>query len=360
MHDSDNYLAWLSGNSLTTASSCAETSAQWTISYGDSAVYFANVATPSRILYFNSGANLFRCYTAAQSPISLYRGEGGSTTTYTTLDGTVADDCTNGHDWGEWVETKAATCTEQGEETRTCGRCGETETRKTDALGHDWDKGTVTKEATETETGEKTYTCLRCGETKTEELPKTECPSAKFTDVDTSKWYHEGVDFAVSNGYIRGITDTTFEPNTPMNRGMLVTILYRVAGEPDVADTSIPFTDVAEGRYFTNAVKWAYSNNIVTGVTEKTFEPQTPVTREQLATILYRYAGAEEVAEDLLKDFPDSASVHKYAQKAMNWAVSAGLITGNKADGVVYLDPAGSATRAQIAVILMRYLTTVA
>lgn len=177
-----------------------------------------------------------------------------------------------------------------------------------------------------------------------------------FTDILTSAWYYKYVKQAFDLQLFNGITETTFGPDEPMTRGMLVTILYRLVGKPDVTDKNHPFADVADDRYFTKPVIWAYDNKIVDGITETTFEPETPITREQLATILFRYAQAEAVEEDHLSQFPDAAMVHSYAKKGMNWAVANGLITGNKSGGTVLLDPRSSATRAQVATILVRFI----
>ena len=136
----------------------------------------------------------------------------------------------------------------------------------------------------------------------------------------------------------------------------LVTILYRIAGEPESTATN-PFADVADGQWYTNAVIWAAENGIVKGVNTTTFAPNDQITREQIATILFRYAKAEKV-EGKLAGFPDAEKVSDYAADAMAWAVEQGLINGiSESDGKTYLAPQETATRAQIAVILMRYLT---
>ena len=179
------------------------------------------------------------------------------------------------------------------------------------------------------------------------------CAYELFTDVSRTAWYHAGVDFVINNGYMVGMSETEFGVNGSLTRGQLVTILYRLAGEPTVEGKTNPFTDVAENRYYTNAVIWGASEGIVNGVTDTTFAPNQPVTREQIATFLYRYSGEPEVEGDNLAKFEDSGKVSKYAVNAMNWAVSQGLITGLSE---TTLSPNTTATRAQIATIIMRYL----
>ena len=189
-----------------------------------------------------------------------------------------------------------------------------------------------------------------------EALKTAGCPSTNFTDVEENGWYHTGVDFMVKNGFMNGVADDAFDVDGNLTRAQLVTILYRIAGEPESTATN-PFADVADGQWYTNAVIWAAENGIVKGVNTTTFAPNDQITREQIATILFRYAKAEKV-EDKLAGFPDAEKVSDYAADAMAWAVEQGLINGiSESDGKTYLAPQETATRAQIAVILMRYLT---
>ena len=178
-----------------------------------------------------------------------------------------------------------------------------------------------------------------------------------FEDVLFTDWYWDGIHYAYTYGMVNGITETTYEPKTNTTRGMLVTLLYRLVGEPEVTGEN-PFTDVKEERYYTDPVIWAAENGIVNGMTETTFQPESSVTREQAATILHRFGqwlGYDASGRADLSGFPDVAVMHEYAKDAMAWAVDAGLINGNTINGVVKLDPLGSANRAQIATILMRY-----
>ena len=189
-----------------------------------------------------------------------------------------------------------------------------------------------------------------------EALKTAGCPSTNFTDVEENGWYHTGVDFMVRNGFMNGVADDAFDVDGNLTRAQLVTILYRIAGEPESTATN-PFADVADGQWYTNAVIWAAENGIVKGVNTTTFAPNDQITREQIATILFRYAKAEKV-EGKLAGFPDAEKVSNYAADAMAWAVEQGLINGiSESDGKTYLAPQETATRAQIAVILMRYLT---
>ena len=174
-----------------------------------------------------------------------------------------------------------------------------------------------------------------------------------FTDVQESSWFYDAVAYVYGNGLMNGMTDTAFAPGVTMTRGMLVIILYRMAGSPAVSGAA-GFGDVPAGAYYADAVAWAAANGIVTGYDAGTFAPDAPITREQLAAILYRCAGASG-DNAALDGFTDAASVSGYASGAMAWAVDTGLITG-MGDGT--LAPQGSATRAQTAVILMRFAKT--
>ena len=173
-----------------------------------------------------------------------------------------------------------------------------------------------------------------------------------YTDVVDGNWAVEAVNYVTEKDYMKGLSETTFGPNGALTRGMLVTVLYRMAGSPSVEGLENPFEDVAAGTWYTDAVIWAYHENVVAGTSETTFAPNVNITREQIAAILFRYSGAEKVEEDHLSDFTDADKISGYAVDAMNWAVANGLIAG-MGDGTVA--PRATATRAQIASILMRY-----
>ena len=183
--------------------------------------------------------------------------------------------------------------------------------------------------------------------------------TSAFSDVKTSAWYHEDVQYVSENGLMKGTGENLFSPDATTTRGMIVTILYRLEGEPSPAG-ACPFQDVASGKYYEKAITWAAENGIVSGFSADTFGPDQNITREQMAAILYRYATYKKydvsTAGDLSK-FPDADKVSSYAVDAMKWANAAGLINGSN-DGKLY--PAGNATRVQVAAILTRFCKNIA
>ena len=188
-------------------------------------------------------------------------------------------------------------------------------------------------------------------------IPKLVDTTVVFKDIKANKWYTESVNFAYNTGLMNGMTETTFEPNSPMSRAMLVTVLWRAEGSPAPAGAT-PFTDL-KSKWYKNAVAWAYENGIVNGMTATTFGPDVSISREQIATIIYRYAefrGDEVSARASITSFPDASKVSKWAKDAFSWAVAEGIISGTKSGNTTILDPKGNATRAQVATILMRYL----
>ena len=178
-------------------------------------------------------------------------------------------------------------------------------------------------------------------------------------------WSHEGLDYCIYRGYVAGTSASTVSPTGVCTRAQLVSILYRMQGEPtnvkgyELAKLRAPFDDVPRGQWYTNAILWAKLTRIVNGTSATTFDPSGQITREQLAAILYRYTA--KYAPDAtgnaasLADYPDAGSVSAYARDAMAWAVGNGLIKGLPHDKTDYLEPGGSTTRAQVATILMRY-----
>ena len=178
------------------------------------------------------------------------------------------------------------------------------------------------------------------------------CPSEPFKDVDTSLWYHEGIDYVIANGLMKGIADDAFAPDATTTRAMIVTILYRLENEP--AAEAASFRDVEAGSWYEAAVNWAAANGIVNGYDADTFAPTDEITREQIAAILYRYAnfkGQDVSQTGDLSRFTDSGSVSDWAKDAMAWAVGAELVNGMSETTLV---PQGSATRAQVATLMMR------
>ena len=307
-----------------------------------------------------------------------------------------------GHAWDNGKVTKPATEAEDGVKTFTCTRCGETKTEVipalshehsykavvtaptctakgytthtcacgdsyvdtyVDALGHAWDNGKVTKEPTETETGVKAFTCTRCGETKTETIPATGSVDVTemFTDVSHS-WADDGIQYCVTHQLMSGIGNNLFGPKLTTTRAQIVQILYNLEGEPKVTGKT-PFTDLTNDWY-QDAVLWAYQTGVVAGTSSTTFEPDRPVTREQIAVILMEYVTRVLKLERTwapadLSGFPDAGSVSDWAKDAMADAVGLGLISGASNGGQTYLEPQGSATREQVATILMEFCKNV-
>ena len=343
------------------------------------------------------------------------------TTTYGTFyfDVTIAK---TAHNYKDTVT--APTCTEKGYTTHTCSGCGDSyKDTYTDALGHDWDDGVVTTKPTETTEGVKTFTCVRCGATRTESVPTldhthsytavvtaptctekgyttytcacgdsyitdyvgalghnfvngvcTRCgekdpdydpsgdPCEGYTDINGDSWYHSAAGFVIERG-IMGSTRTdalTFEPGAACTRSMIVSILYRLSGKPEV-NFEATFQDVKEGQWFADAVIWANQNGIVKGFGNGKFGPNDKITREQMAVILKGYATYKGIDTDKIADLSDFSDVNKvtWSKPAVRWAVAEGLISGKTQNGKLYLDPQGNATRAEVAAILMRFIRNI-
>ena len=181
--------------------------------------------------------------------------------------------------------------------------------------------------------------------------------SDRFIDLDSNAWYNQALEYVLQAGLMNGVGDTLFSPNGTTNRAMIVTILYRLEGTP--GGEAATFTDVADGQWYSDAVGWAAANGIVTGYENGTFGPLKAITREQLAAILYRYASYKDCdvsASASLQGFGDAGTVSSYAVPSVEWAVGAELINGMDGN----LKPKGTATRAQVATILMRFCENVA
>ena len=284
-----------------------------------------------------------------------------------------------GHDWGEWVTSIEPTVSTVGYRYHVCNRdgCGYREGEDIPKLHtHTWDAGVVTQKPTAAEPGVRTYTCTVCGQTRTEAIPATgvpetcnggpACPGYAFRDMPApSIWSHAGLDYCIYHGYIAGTSATTVTPDGECTRAMIVSILYRVQGEPtkvngyELKKLAPPFDDVERGRWYTDAIWWAKLTGVVSGMSPSTFAPDDPITRAQLAVILYNYtqqfAPGSLTETGSLTGFPDAGSVPSWARTAMAWAVGNGLISGVGENGVSYLRPEGCATRAQVATILMNY-----
>lgn len=249
------------------------------------------------------------------------------------------------HDYTYRTDTVYPTCINAGYTEHFCA-CGESyRDGYIPALGHDYVNGV----------------CSRCGNTEGSCDGGANCPSKPYHDVDTGRWYHEGIDYAIAHGLMNGVGNGMFEPESSMTRAMLVTVLWRYAGSP--AGWENPFTDVLNGSWFTQAVAWAAENGIVNGVGNNKFEPDSNITREQMAAILFRYAamsGFDTSARGNLDQYPDRGDVSGYAVEPLSWAVAEGLIKGTDNGNGILLDPQGNATRAQVATIIMRFIRTAA
>ena len=191
------------------------------------------------------------------------------------------------------------------------------------------------------------------------EQTEPEQPSGlPFTDVAKDAWYFPAVEYVFNNGLMNGTTATTFAPNVELNRAMMAAVLYNMEGGP-ACDKSGLFSDVADGKWYTDAVNWAASNNIVSGMPDGTYAPDQALTREQMASILYRYAeykGIDVSARADLSTFTDGTTVSPWAQDVVQWAVAEKLMSGNGNE----LQPKGTASRAQVATVLMNYCENVA
>ncbi len=312
---------------------------------------------------------------------------------------------TTDHSYDEWTDMRMPTCTDDGALIHFCIYCGNFETMPvpaeghteeispergstcvetglaqgkhcsicyeiltpqevTPALGHDFSpEWTVDIEPTTTTVGQKSRHCSRCDEVtdviEIAKLVEIIDTSKKFTDV-TDSWSKAGIDYVVSYGYMNGTGNgSTFSPSGTMTRAMIVSVLHRIADKPAPAVNN-PFTDLEAGQtWYHEAVIWAYENGIVTGTSATTFAPTGAVTREQMATFLYRFAKYMDHDTSKSADltvFPDASKVGSWAYDALAWANAEGLITGAKGnDGTTRLDPQGQATREQVATILMRF-----
>ena len=224
------------------------------------------------------------------------------------------------------------TCTAEGYTAHTCAACGDRyRDQIVPALGHQYANGF----------------CIRCGAQD----------SSQFSDVSANAWYTSAVQYAVEHGLMAGVGNNRFGPEEPMTRAMLVTVLWRYAGRPEAGKN--PFTDVPAEQWYTEAVTWAAENGVVSGVGNGRFAPNGNITREQMASILFRYAkltGLDTSKRGELAGFPDEGQVSSWAREALSWAVGEGIISGTAEGGRTILKPQGNATRAQVASILMRFI----
>ena len=265
------------------------------------------------------------------------------------------------HSWSEWTVTKEATCTEKGEETRSC-ECGETETREIPALGHNYEA--VVTAPTCTEKGYTTYTCSRCGDSYVDDYTDalghdwkgtgcTRCDATRenpFVDVPEDAFYIDPVLWAVEKGITTGVDDTHFNPFGRCDRASVVTFLWRAAGSPEPTTTENPFVDVNENHFYYKAVLWAVEEGITNGTSATTFAPFAKCTRAQVVTFLYRALGEPEVASTE-SGFTDVTNPELYYYAPVLWAVENG-ITNGVGDGSFGINR--TCDRAQVVTFLYR------
>lgn len=308
------------------------------------------------------------------------------------------------HQWGEWRVVVPATCGRAGAQIRTCTTDEKhAEVKTIPSTGeHTWDNGVVTLRPTATREGERTYTCTVCGATRTEAIdrldrepsypsggssggtttrpstptatvPDTPTPldpgaaigdqdvpltGISFEDVTPGDWFYEAVQYVYGKELMKGTSGTQFSPYASTQRGMIVTILHRLEGTP--AAEASAFADVEAGQWYADAVGWGSANGVVEGYSTSEFRPLRNITREQMAAILYRYAqlkGYDTSKRADLSGYTDAGKISAYALEAMQWAVAEELITGKTETTLV---PGGEATRAEAAMILMRFCENVA
>lgn len=256
-----------------------------------------------------------------------------------------------GHHYDSGVVSKAATCTEDGVRTYLCADCGSTYTTLIKASGHLYGEWVVKTPATPTTKGEEARTCTVCGAVETREIKATDyakCYAKWFIDCP-DKWYHEAVDFMVDAGLMDGMSKTEFAPKGTMTRAMIVAVLYRMAGKPEVTALS-SFKDVDKDAWYAEPIAWAQDTKIVTGYSDDAFGPNDPVTRQQIATILWRNANRPEGKDANMDKFSDLDKISSYAENAMRWAVGEGILNGDSGR----LKPTDNATRAEFACMIMR------
>ncbi len=222
------------------------------------------------------------------------------------------------------------------------------------------DEQTVIVEATEETEGLIRHHCTVCGTTYDEVIRLTPLVQDVFADVEPDDWYCDAIQFVYDRGLFNGVSESMFAPDNILTRAQLVTVLHRYAGSPEIVKEDSGFTDVESQKWYGTPVIWASENGIVNGVGDGKFDPNGNITREQLATILYRYSilnGMDVTVEGDASAFVDAADVSNYAKDAVNWAVAKGLINGIKTeDGTILLSPGSYTTRAQVAAILLRYI----
>ena len=270
------------------------------------------------------------------------------------------------HAWNEGEVTTAPTCSKEGVKTYTCKNDAShtrTEAIPADPNAHVWGEYVYNNDATTEADGTETAKCQYCDATDTRTAEGTKLEAQEiidsttiFTDMESGRWYKEYVDYAATFKLMNGMTPTTFEPTTTLNRAMFAQILANMSGV-DTSDNSVGtvFTDVPAGKWYTPAVKWAYDNGIVDGMTPTTFEPLEPIQRQQICVMVVRYAekfGIELTADIEKKVFEDDSNIQNYAKDAVYICQQAGIVDGKTETEFL---PRDNATRAEIATIIMRF-----
>ena len=272
---------------------------------------------------------------------------------------------TEQHTFGAWVTDGTRSCAQGVTMARSCGNdgCDLVQTVELPALGHIWNSGTLLTAPEGVRCGIVEHTCGRCNGTGYEVLDPEIWAYEQFGDVDPTLWSYEGIQFCVMMGYMSGMDTHVFAPRGVTTRAQLVQILYNFVGGPAVSGET-PFTDLT-ANWYKDAVLWAYQTGVTSGTSETTFAPDDPVTREQVAVLLYEFAdkvlelgGAETPAD--LSQFPDGDQVSSWAREAMADAVALGIINGTRVDDQVFLAPQGSATRDQIATMFEGFCASLA
>lgn len=261
------------------------------------------------------------------------------------------------HSYGSWEVVLSPTCTEAGLNRRKCVVCGSMNRERVAPLGHEYSSTWTTDvPATETTAGVRSHHCVRCSaRTDVTEIPMT--APLPYRDVAEGSSDYTAIQYVVGHKLFYGVSATQFAPDMMMSRGMLATVLWRMDGRPAAGEHN-PYTDVAPGLYYTDAVLWAWEDGIFGDTDSLEFVPGGKVTREQLAVVLYQYSqskGYDTAKRADLASFPDSESISDFAREALAWAVAEELIMGMDQDGLHMLAPQDGATRAQVAATFMHY-----
>lgn len=261
-----------------------------------------------------------------------------------------------GHKHTEVIGHKDATCCDDGYTGDVyCKDCEKTIEKGSiiPATGHEFGEWTIEKEASCFHDGELRRYCANCDTFECKAIPagSNDCPSDKFTDVNTGLWYHEAIDYVVKLGLMQGNGSGIFAPSADMTRAEFVQVLYRLLGEK-VEDAENPFTDVSESFWGYEAIVWAYRAGLIQGRGDGIFDPNGKISREELITVIFRACRGVAIEEDCLSDFSDADRISDYAKDAMNWAVSCGIIEGCNGK----LNPRDAASRAEVATVFFRIL----